>query len=477
MPSMDEMVRRVKISAKELAAQKEGLSWWQRYLAEITKVSMTEGGMDPRSIDASLAVTAARQRIAQGTGSNLAVNNNELASWQKLSDSAHGAATEIQAVADKTKTVADLLKDATQDTNLFNTRMAALGNAATIDEQRQQRLKAIDVDRLKNQFSLVGSENDLLAARARSAANLDAAMKTEALRIGHLGELASVEEIVAQKQKDIAKAISDGARFSDQEIAAMREKARIQAEQAKPENQIATERQMLFLSQEEGAIRQKLIGWGIDFDSVRGQSLAQEMRINDVIKTGSEFLSGGISSIAKDAAAGVTATDALINAFKKLDDMLIDILAKKIATQALGSVFGGLTETGTQTAAATTAGSAGQLTQFDLQAAVERNAIPKTGGIFGFGAKQNPAEISALDRAQAAERLKLINDFNALALAADQQADADRLAAQQKAIDDQAAIAKADADRALSYQDRLFTATNDTTPVEGELGSFDRLAA
>jgi membrane protein implicated in regulation of membrane protease activity len=502
-----ELMKGAAQAARDLAASKEGLSWWQRFFAEITKVSMAEGGMDPRSIDASLARTAARQRIAQGTGSNLAVNDKELASWQKLSDAAHGAGAAVQSVADKTKTAADQLKDATQDANLFNARMAALGDAATIDEQRQQRLKKIEEDRLKNQFSLVGSENDLLAARARSAANLDATMKTEALRLGHLGELASVEEIVAQKQNDINKAIREGAKFSDQEIAAMREKARIQAEQAKPENQIATERQMIFLSQEEGAIRQKLIGWGIDYNSVRGQALSQELRINDALKAINAEAGNFASSFAKDIIAnGVTPMTALINAAKALESTLIDMAAKKLVSAALGSLFSGVTETAGSTAAQTTgatsaatilttagttlaasmvAGATEAAGILGLSVPAAAAALPVAGGAAGTEVAVGGAAAAASLTAAAPIIGLAINGpvvalIAAIAAVASflffSSSSADKKSAQQAAQEARIKEAADDYNTRVSLSGRYLAATSDQNTLEGQLAVFEQKA-
>lgn len=95
----------------------------------------------------------------------------------------------------------------------------------------------------------------------------------------------------------------------------------------------------------------------------------------------------------------------------------------------------------------------GQLTAFDKQANIERMNNDRDGG----------RERAQLELTLSEERAKIINDFNTAAVAADQQAAADRIAAQDE-------INK----RQQGFQDRLLQATTDTTTLQGQLTILDR---
>ena len=154
--------------------------------------------------------------------------------------------------------------------------------------------------------------------------------------------------------------------------------------------------------------------------------------------TGGEVAAGGVTAGAALAVGGTAAGAAMWGP--------LALLAAAVAAIGALSFFGGGDEEKKREAARVTALNnratlanldqttlQGQLTAFDLNANVERTALPNGGkterswtnaltfGIFGDSGGEQSEESIALERALAAERIKVIEDFNAKAIETEKQ--------------------------------------------------------
>jgi hypothetical protein len=330
-------MERMAIAAAEMARQKEGLSWLQRMFISLGELSIAEAGLDPEKVlGASTAMLAARQRLAQGLSENAGIKKEDVESWLKLSDAVRGILTPAEKA---TKDLLDLRNAAATAMNLQAARVGALGAAASIDEQTQQKLLKIESERLNSIFSLDKAENDALATRARSAAQTDARVQKEALRVTQLGELASVTELNRQKEDALAKSIRDGARFSDTELAAMRERNKLLTEASKIESQLVFDRSQIFKTQSDQSTDALLRANGIPPASDRAAAIRDYMRMTDTLKEVNSAAGTFASGFFTDLSHGVNATTALHNALTRLSDMLIDMAARRLVAQALGGLL------------------------------------------------------------------------------------------------------------------------------------------
>lgn len=226
-------MERLAKAAKETAEVREGLSWWQNFVLDIAHM---EGGPAAHGPDIARleALQAAQQRMAKGSGTtNLGADKESIDSWGKLSDAMRGVVATIAEVEDTTKTLQDIQKEAATTYNLLSTRMSALGDAATIAEKGQQRLAKIELDRLTHVFSLDDAENNALAVRAKSIAQVDAAIAQTGAYVGALGPLATVQDLVRQKMLAVTKANAEGAGLSKTQIADIKNLTAANAEWAR----------------------------------------------------------------------------------------------------------------------------------------------------------------------------------------------------------------------------------------------------
>ena len=234
------------------------------------------------------------------------------------------------------------------DAEKMQATISALGGAATATERYSARIleleKALKAETITQQ----------VFNRAKQDAALEKELTQLQARISMLGELASVQEVVRAKELEIQRLNLAGAGITDAQTKALKEKARIQQEQSRPEVQVATERQMLFLTEQEAAIRQRLLGWGIEYNSVRGQTLAQELRVIDAIKMQQDLLLDGIKAFNAELRAGKSPLDALLSAITRMADKINDIALNNLVKGLTGG--GGLFGTGDSAAQAVSQG-------------------------------------------------------------------------------------------------------------------------
>jgi hypothetical protein len=330
-----ELMRDAAVAAKDLASQKEGLSWWQRLFAQIAENSAADIGATRQEIEQVNALFAARQRLLQGKGGNLAANDNDMRSWQALSDAFRGA----QAPADQAlKTFKELQDAAAGDAKLERERIGLLGSAATIEEQRIAREKDLKSALLDNRIAQVDYN------RAIEANNIDAQTRKNALRISQLGEMATVQEVAAQKERELQKAIRDGAAFSDQELAGIRARNQLLAENGKLENQLAFDRAQIFRSPVDQSIEQTLRAAGIPPESERAAAIRDYMRMTAALK---EVHDAGVDfaqTFVHGLMSGQNVVQSLVASLDKLaqkmaDKAIVDLLSGNFEQAAFDAVI------------------------------------------------------------------------------------------------------------------------------------------
>jgi len=116
--------------------------------------------------------------------------------------------------------------------NTARATLAALGSAATAYEQQALKVRELDYALAHN--VLTQTEYN----RALAGVKLDTVIALEGQRLGLLGELAPVSEIVAQRENQIASAREKGAKFTDDEAKAIAFLTRTQTEGARLQQQI-----------------------------------------------------------------------------------------------------------------------------------------------------------------------------------------------------------------------------------------------
>lgn len=215
-------------------------------------------------------------------------------------------------------------------------RMEALGGAATAQEKYNAKFKEIS--------ALIAEYPHLQAEANRQLADFKIEQQNAALtrRIGLLGEMASVGDIVKQKQNEINAAIKEGARFSPEEIKAMQDRNRLLAEAAKLENQLAFERAQMFRSPTDARISETLRTQGIEPGSKRGVNVAEMIRFNEQMKLAIDLSSEFATGFIRDMRQGASAMQALTNAVNRLADRLIEMAVQNLVKNALGGASAGL---------------------------------------------------------------------------------------------------------------------------------------
>jgi hypothetical protein len=330
-----EYMERIARAAKDLAAQREGLSWMQNFFTELARQSDAAG--DGSVIEEITPRFAANQRLMKGLsngkeiGDKVGLDGKDIKPWQDLSDAFKGVKTDAEKTAIALKEAQDA---AASDSKITRELLGLLGSAATIEERRISRIKDLTSALLDHKIA----EEDY--KRAVGAANLDATIQKESERISQLGELATVSELVKQKQDLLNKAIQQGVNFSPTEIKQMQERNKLLAQSSKLEDQLQFERSQIFKSPVEQNIDQMLRSRGIPADSDFAKANANYMRMTDSLRQIRDTATDSLSGFLKDLAHGVSFMDAMANEAKRAGDALIDAGAKALVNQGLGALGG-----------------------------------------------------------------------------------------------------------------------------------------
>jgi len=222
--------------------------------------------------------------------------------------------------------------------NQEKARSRPLGAAATATERLAQRKRELDLAVRDN----IISQNEY--SRALGAAGLETAIQLEGRRLGMLGELAKVDDIVAQKQREINLARSQGVRVTNEESAAILQRTRLQAEYGKLPNKLQFERDQLGRSDVEATVAARLRSEGlpVNLDS----AIAAEMRLNEQLKISKDLATDFAGGFARDLKNGVGAAEALGNAFGRLGDKLMDMALNNAISGLFGNLGKGVGATG-----------------------------------------------------------------------------------------------------------------------------------
>ncbi len=261
--------------------------------------------------------------------------------------------------------------------NLEKQRIGALGSAATATERLAQR---------KRELALAVKDNVISQQdynRALGMAGLETVMQLEARRIGLLGEMALVDDIVAQKQREVNLARAQGVRITQAESAAILERTRLMAEYAKlegPRGKLQFERDQIGRTDVDATVAARLRSEGLPIDL--NSATAAEIRFNETLRESKALLietgSGALRTFRSELSQTGNAWDALGRTALKTLDAIAMKLADKAIENAITGMFSGLGRGG---AAAVAAGGArgGLLGGFLIPGFLEQ------GGIVGPG--------------------------------------------------------------------------------------------
>lgn len=224
--------------------------------------------------------------------------------------------------------------------------------------------------------------------------------------------------------------------------------------------------------------------YGAEMDGV----LARQLRFNEQLKLTQELASSALAGFSKDIARGVAPLDAAVTQLQRLNDLAIDMAAKQVVTQALGAIFGGVAETATQSAGATTAATILTTAGATVAASFIAGAT-EAAGILGLGIPTAAASMP-IAGAVTGEELALGGGAAGAALATGGAAAGAAIwgpiALLMAAVAAAAALAglsgaSAERERQRAaiqgYRDRATLARTDTSTLEGSLSEFDLRAA
>jgi Ca2+-binding EF-hand superfamily protein len=441
----------------------------------------------------------------EAANSNLAAG---LSSGQKPDLSGYDAmAKKLWEVASAEKAVKDARKEAadaaTGQSNLLKEQIGYLGSAATADEKRAQKLKELEAAYLTSKVSAETYN------RAVAAVNLDTAIAKQSAYVSALGASAPIAELVKDKELQLQRQRQQDPRITqaiiDQQKALVASQQlgtfQIDAMTAAENVRIAA----LFKSNEAGiayAIVQtkineanalgkplqddeieKLKRSADAFAAVKVKGDAYTELMNTARQSATSFTGDLISGL-RDGKTGMEALSAAAtNLSKTLTNSALTDLFKgnflQAGVEGIAALVSGVLGNNTKgnqwyqqqldgmntrnaqyqqriaAAGIDTNTRAGAIAAQDAQFTQERIAENKAGG----------QAMNALLQAELDERIALQKDW-----------DAKDLASAQAALDAKAAVEKAAADRSLTFQNRLFAATNDFSSLEGQLAAFDRAA-
>jgi hypothetical protein len=230
-----QVMERIARAAKSIADQQQGLTAAQRFMVDQTRT----GGVDtsgvgvtmPAGNDADAAMMAARFRLGNQLSAGVKLSPADIQAWNQLGDAFAGVGTKGKALD---KTLLDLQNEAAAAAKQTSELNAFLGSGATIQEKLAARLATINSLYLDNKTGVTDVAKALdLKNRAEGAARLESTIQLESLRLGLMGNLANVSEVVTAKQNAINRANQEGAKISDTLAANIRLQTQAQAEASK----------------------------------------------------------------------------------------------------------------------------------------------------------------------------------------------------------------------------------------------------
>lgn len=341
-----EAAKQMALALRDIASQKEGLNWLQRMMADWARASAVASGADPAAAMAPFAKTAAMNRLQQGQGTKVGVDQKDIDSWLKLEDAIRGILTPAEQAK---KTLEEQQNLAAGDAKLEKERIGLLGSAATLDEQRISRLKDLNSALLNHTISQTDYN------RAVAATNLDSIITLESRRLGILGAMAPIQEQLAQKEREVIKANREGAGITTTQTQGILELTRAQAlgitamqQQADASNieiatvGMSTQKAMEYkLVQEQinQALREKRVLTEGDIAAIQKQAevtaaaAAKAATLKDIVSTARDAAQGFATDIVQGMMQGKSHADTMISA--------LDNISSKLSNKAMSDLFSG----------------------------------------------------------------------------------------------------------------------------------------
>ncbi|SNS36076.1 hypothetical protein SAMN05216374_0972 [Tardiphaga sp. OK246] len=255
------------------------------------------------------------------------------------------------------------------------------------------------------------------------------------------------------------------------------------AEKQRVAGQISFDRQTAFLSPQDVQIAQQLRGiYGDDVPRALKSAEAEAIRLNDSFKGINDTIRDAAQSLTKDFVSGLASGKSMMSA---LGDAASNLSAK-LTDKAITSLFSGdLVGAAVSGFGALISGIFGnnskkrEQEEKDTKAAMERMIqYQQRATLASLDTNTREGSLAAQEANFQAERLQEAQNGNRALDSLLTAQNAERLALQKQWDDKEIEAAKAKADaiaqRTLSAQDRLFTAMNDNTTLEGQLAAADR---
>lgn len=262
-------------------------------------------------------------------------------------------------------------------------------------------------------------DNDALQKQIDSVSKHVAQMKADAQAIDATAgahEALRVElqlEEVAQ-QHGISTAGEFGKKIQD--IATKAGDAADAFAKAKLQSDVFFERSQLGRSPVEQTVADRLRSAKVAADSAAGQELANQIRINETLKTSEDLATSFADNFTQSMLQGKSATDSLKGALTNLESQLISMIEKQLINQAFGGLIGGFFPSGggiLPGGAAAGQGGIGHAAGGGNFSAGDWSWVGETGKElvrFGSDATVIPARESAAMTAPASIGIKIVNN-------------------------------------------------------------------
>lgn len=165
-------------------------------------------------------------------------------------------------------------------------------------------------------------------------------------------EIATVNmtTVAAERYRLVQEALSEarikGINLSPAQIALLEKEAeayarlRTAANAARLEREITFERQQFGRTESEQRIATTLRQYGIEANSAQGQYLANQLRINESLRTTRDLAGDALKGFAQDLLRGVSAAEAFSNVLNRVASKLMDMAIDNLVAKAFGGVGG-----------------------------------------------------------------------------------------------------------------------------------------
>lgn len=229
--------------------------------------------------------------------------------------------------------------------------IAVQGHGITVRQRMAQidrELQILDIAKA----GLTREQIDNIRRNAREIAEgtrtLDERIDSEKLNINLMGLSAGAAAKLKEIQEFLNKALREGREIPTDELERYIKKATElggavqKAAEDKIKFDLAFERKLLFLSEEDIAIVQRFRKeMGDNIPDILNSSAAATVRLHNALKNLRDEASGVLAGFLKDLNSGTKASEALRNSAKRIMDTFIDMASKRLVATAFSGLFGG----------------------------------------------------------------------------------------------------------------------------------------